>query len=222
MPRTRKSSSSPFDLLSFQDVITSTTGIMLILTLLLVLTISADRILTAETSKAQAKFEQQAHAARIAELESELEQRSMLAAEKARQMQSLAQYVRSEIVALEKQATEIASQSAVPTQTTRKLQLPENSAIKRPVLVILRNNTAYMQWEGKEIKIPYTEYPHFNWEFLLPYLEPAWADFKFMGAEGRPPFPRHVHNPADAAIFLIKPSAFGEVADNFRPPAYFP
>lgn len=204
MPRRKTQSNNPFDLLAFQDVITSTTGIMLVFTLLLILTIGADRMITAAAEKQAIALKETLLNTQHAELSAELAQRQTLSTQLDEKQALLKGYLQAEVL-------EYAPSSPQPTAVSkiRTVIPPVSPENLKPLLIEAKNNTLYIHWEGKEIPVPIHSNGGPRLSFVYNFLKPFWKDpsvavaLPHINPEHKP-----VPNAADAIIILMKPSAF--------------
>lgn len=204
MARKSKQTSNAFDMLAFQDAIMSTTGIMLLFTLLLILTIGADRIVTATAAKQSQMLQDTVSLGHHTELNEELLLRQQLLAQLEAKKATLAPYLQTELNRLLKPPL-----PAEDTKLVHKIIPPTTATELKPLLIVAQNNTLNIHWENEVIPVPTVDNGFPDTKYIYNYLKPFWRDPSIVAIYGDLiPTYQPVANPADAIIFLVKPSAF--------------
>jgi hypothetical protein len=134
----RRRQSTPIDFFAFQDIVTATTGILIVVALLLALSIGSKRISDVfEARKAaeqsQSAIEQQNKKYQL--LKSELESREALTQKIADIKAAIAGYLQAEIDRLE-----TSHSGPAANKQYRRVIPPTQSGLRRPALVVAQNN----------------------------------------------------------------------------------
>jgi hypothetical protein len=134
MARRRRDSGDGIDLFAFQDIITGTTGILIVITLLMSLTIGAKRIedVLNERKKDGALQQQALEArARYNALQSEREQRVALQSEIEAQKEKLCKFLQADVEALKR-----AKLPDLERDKQRRIIPPTSASLRNPLTVV--------------------------------------------------------------------------------------